>query len=369
MKILIAPASFKGTLSADDAAQAMCTGVLQTRPDIECVLRPLADGGEGTLAAVLTASGGTRSAIATVDADGVPLSAETGLLPDGTVLIESARVVGFGRARLPLAQRSTFGLGLLLRACIAQGHRRFAIALGGTSTNDGGAGLLAGLGARLLDVNDGELSSTPENLLRIARVDISTLDTRIADCSFEIWSDVDNPLIGTNGASYVFAPQKGARLQDCAQLDAALAHWAHVADAAFAKRLSAAAGGGAAGGLGYALQLLGGRVRSGADAVAERIGIRAALAGCRYAITGEGRADGQTLQGKAPLALARAARHASVPAMLLAGDIDPAAAAALAREFASVASVSDLVAVATDPRSDLAYAAAALAQRFDDLAG
>ena len=369
MKILIAPASFKGTLSADAAAQAIRAGVLQARADVECVLRPLADGGEGTLAAVLTATAGTRNVADTVDADGTSLRADYALLADGTVLIESARVVGFGRARLPLAQRSTFGLGLLLRACLAQGHRRFAIGLGGTSTHDGGAGLLAGLGARLLDVNDTELPPTPENLFHVAHVDISTLDARLADCSLEIWSDVDNPLTGANGASYVFAPQKGAQAQDCAQLDAALTHWAQVADAAFAKNLYASAGGGAAGGLGYALQLLGGRVRSGATAVAEYIGIDAALAGCRYAITGEGRADAQTLHGKAPLALARAARHARVPAILLAGVVDPTAAAALAREFAAVASVSDFVAVAGDAGADLACAAAALARRLDDLIG
>lgn len=367
MKVLIAPASFKGTLTARDAAQAIRAGILRTRPDTECVLRPLADGGEGTLDVVLATCAGARIAIDTVDADGAPVNVEYALLEDGTVLIESARVIGFGRAQLPLARRSTFGVGLLLRACLTQGHRRFAIGLGGTSTNDGGAGLLAALGARLLDVNDSVLAPTPDNLLHLAQADISQLDARIADCSFEIWSDVDNPLIGASGASYVFAPQKGASLQECAHLDAALTHWAQVADAAFGKDLFTTSGGGAAGGLGYGLQLLGARFCSGASAVATRIGIGAALAGCNYAITGEGRGDSQTLYGKAPLALARAARGAGVPAILLAGGIDRAAAAALAREFFQVASVQEFVsAVSADPASDLTYAAAVLAQRFDD---
>lgn len=320
-RIVIAPDAFKGTLSAQAAAAAMAAGVRRVLPAADIRLLPVADGGEGTLDALLAATAGERRHADASDAAGRPLRAEYAVLKDGTAAIEVARIVGFGQpgiAAIPLAQRTTRGVGELMRHCLDQGMRRFLVGLGGSSTNDAGAGMLAALGMRATE-SDG----------RFVALDLSGLDARLRQCRILLLADVDNPLCGERGASAVYGPQKGAGPDEVPVLDARLRSFAALADAALAE----APGTGAAGGLGYALQLIGGEHHSGAEMLLALLGFDAALEGADWVLTGEGRSDAQTLQGKAPLAVARHARAAGVPVALVAGTIDPAAEPALAEAF------------------------------------
>lgn len=329
MKILLAPGSFKGSLSAPEAAWAMARGIRRVRSEAEIVLLPMADGGEGTLDAVLAATGGERQEAVVSGADFRPLAAGYGIVEDEgrrTAVLEAARVVGLALAKTtPVGERSTVGLGELVRHCLDRGIRRFLIGLGGTGTNDGGAGLLVALGARLLDGQGCAVNPTPDGLERLAAVDFSTLDPRLKESGIVALADVDSPLCGESGATAVFGPQKGVAPQQIPVFDARLARLAELGDAWFGRRLSLEPGTGAAGGLGYALRLLGAEYRSGAEAVCDLLGFDAALEGADLVLTGEGRSDAQTLRGKAPCVVARHARRAGVPVILLSGAIDHAA--------------------------------------------
>jgi glycerate kinase len=240
-----------------------------------------------------------------------------------TAVLEAAAVVGLPMAGAePVANRSTAGLGELMRHCLDAGHTRFMIGLGGSSTNDGGAGLLVALGARLLDAAGRSVAPTPAGLAGLDRVDFSGLDPRLKHCAITLMTDVQNPLCGALGATAVFGPQKGVLADEVAVFDARLRHFAKLCDAWAGAAISERAGAGSAGGLGYALQLLGAANRSGAEVVAELAGLDAALARADWAITGEGRSDAQTLLGKVPYVVARHARAAGVPVSLLAGSLD-----------------------------------------------
>ncbi|AKJ67223.1 glycerate kinase [Pandoraea thiooxydans] len=332
--IVIAPDSFKGSLSAADVAAAIAAGIARVHPGAEVRQRPMADGGEGTLDALL-AGGGQRVAQTVQGAGGAPLKSSFGLLPDGTGVLESALVVSItdpeGMAE-PVAQRSTVGLGEQLRAALEHGTRRILIGLGGSSTNDGGAGLLVGLGARLFDQAGQPVAPVPAELGKVASIDLSGLDARLRDCELVAMSDVNNPLCGPRGASAVFGPQKGVSAAQVETFDQAIARFAALAEPAFgasARGAAARPGAGAAGGLGFALQLLGATFRSGAEVVAESIGLADALHGADWLITGEGRSDVQTLSGKTPMVAAQFAQRAGVPATLLSGAVDRSALASL----------------------------------------
>lgn len=343
--IVIAPDSFKGSLSAAGVAAAIAEGIGRALPHAEVRLRPMADGGEGTLDALLDA-GGQRIVQPVRGAGGETLEAPFGLLPDGTGVLESACVVsitdpvGMG---VPVAQRSTLGLGEQLRTLLDAGAHRVLIGLGGSSTNDGGAGLLVALGARLLDRDGRLVEPVPSALDNVATVDISGLDSRLANCELVAMSDVNNPLCGPQGATAIFGPQKGVTPEQVAPFDAAIGHFATLAESAFGARAVSAstrAGAGAAGGLGFALHLLGATFRSGAEVVAESVGLADALAGAAWLITGEGRSDGQTLSGKTPMVAAQFARRAGVPASLLSGAIDRAALPKLGTVFSGCFSLT-----------------------------
>jgi glycerate kinase len=303
----------------------------------------MADGGEGTLDAVLSASAGgasRRGRHTVAGATGAPRAADYGLLiaPEGpTAIIEAAQIVGLtdpeGTAASVTA-RSTRGIGELIRKLLDDGVRRFMIGLGGSSTNDAGAGLLTALGLCLEDKTGNEATPTPKGLSSLARVEASGLDPRLAECAITILSDVDNPLCGPRGATAVFGPQKGVRNEDIAVLDETLAHFAALAERAVGREAATSAGAGAAGGLGFALLLVGGKLRAGAEVVADLIGLDAALEGADWLITGEGRTDRQTLAGKAPFVVAQRARRAGVAPTLLSGAVDPAALNELGRAFA-----------------------------------
>jgi len=335
--VVIAPDSFKGSVTALDAATAISEGLSRVWPDGERRICPMADGGEGTLEAVLS-RGGRRGTARVQGASGALLDAAFGLIEgDATAVIEVAQVVGLtdrAGTAVPVERRSTRGLGELMRRLLDAGVRNFMVGLGGSSTNDGGAGLLAALGLRLVDGKGRDVEPTPAGLASLGQVDAGPLDLRLADTRMTIMSDVNNPLCGERGATAIFGPQKGVRPDASAEIDAALARFAEHAERATGRRVKERAGAGAAGGLGFALQLLGGEMRSGAEVVADLLGLDAALEGANWLITGEGRSDRQTLLGKAPFVAARRATRRGVPATLVSGSIDRAALAEFAQHFA-----------------------------------
>jgi glycerate kinase len=365
LKILIAPDSFKGSLTALAAAQALAEGVRRVLPDSELCLFPMADGGEGTLECLLAERTGERRLLQVTGADGNPLLAEYGVVMiegEAVAVIETARVVGLtlpGMVDCSVTQRNTLGVGEMLRHCLDAGIRRFMIGLGGSATNDGGAGMLAALGARFLDDHANFLSPTPVGLPRLARVDFSGLDPRLAHAEIVALSDVDNPLCGQEGATAVYGVQKGVAAAQVAEIDATLFRMAALCDAWCGKAVSVLPGSGAAGGLGYALQLVGAKCQSGAEAMLDLYRFDAALKDSDWVITGEGSSDAQTLHGKAPCAVAYRARKAGIPATLISGQVDQGAATALRGLFGSCFSI---VQEGIDVQRAMRYAAHLLAE-------
>lgn len=339
--IVIAPDSFKGSLSAQQVAAAIGRGVLAAAPDAQVRLCPIADGGEGTLDALLHA-GGERRILQVHGAAGHLRAAATGMLNDGSAVIESAEIVGLtdhdGTA-VAVEKRNTRGVGEALLALLDGGARRFLIGLGGSSTNDGGIGMLSVLGMRLYDAAGQELAPLPSELHKLAQVDLSGLDPRLQDIDIVAMSDVDNPLCGESGATAVFGPQKGVRPEQIAQFDGWLGQFAALLEQAAGHQAAQAPGAGAAGGLGYALLMLGAQFQSGAQTVADYIGLDAALEHADWMITGEGRSDAQTLHGKAPFIAASRARQAGVPSSLLSGGIERDALAQLQGSFSGCFSI------------------------------
>jgi len=325
VKIVIAPDSFKESLSAAEVAAAIERGVRRAAPHARTVCIPMADGGEGTAAAVLAAAGGEWRTAPARNALGEPVQAGWGWLPDATAVIEMAAAAGLEQIpperRRPLAATS-HGVGEMIAAALDAGARRIILGLGGSATNDGGAGMLQALGLRWLDADGRELAPGGGPLAGLARIDAGGLDPRLAQVRVEIASDVDNPLCGPHGASQVFGPQKGATPEQVAQLDAALGRLADVCAAHLGRDLRDQPGAGAAGGLGFAaLAFLGATLRPGVELVAELGKLAQAMEGASLAFTGEGRMDAQTLHGKTPAGVARIARQAGVPLIALAGSL------------------------------------------------
>jgi len=339
MKIVLAPDSFKGSLGAPEVCDAMARGLRRAMPEVEVVSRPMADGGEGTLDAVLAAVGdrGTREHAELTGAGGDRVRAAYGVIDGTTAVIEVAQIVGITDSagmRAHVEDRSTRGIGELIAQLLDRGIRRFMIGLGGSSTNDGGSGLLHSLGVRYRDVAGREVAPSARGLASLASVDATRLDVRLASCELSVMSDVDNPLCGAMGATAIFGPQKGVQADDVARVDAVLRRFAALSEAALARAVAERPGSGAAGGLGFALQLAGGTVRSGAEVVSDLVRLDDAIAGADWVITGEGRSDRQTLLSKAPFVVARHARALAVPVTLLSGAVDPAALDDLERHFA-----------------------------------
>ncbi len=368
--IVVAPDKFKGSLTAPSVAAAIERGLRRVWPDAEIRVCPMADGGDGTLDAIL-ARGGTRGEHEVSGAGGAARRSAYGIVetPEGrTAIIEIAQIVALVDAEgtsTAVLERTTRGVGEMVRALLDQGIRRFLIGLGGSSTNDGGAGMLAALGVRLLDADGADIAPTPAGMAALARIDAAGVDPRLAQSDITIMSDVDNPLCGKRGATAIFGPQKGVREADIARIDATLARYAAMIERALGRDASAKPGAGAAGGLGFALQLAGGRLRSGAEVVAEIVGLDSALAGADWAITGEGRTDAQTLLRKAPFVVAEKAKAAAVPVTLLSGAIDAAALRDLGRHFSGCFALPAGPATRDDCMAD---AAALLADRAEALA-
>lgn len=324
MKVVLAPDSFKESMTAAEATDAMARGVQQVYPDAECIAKPLADGGEGTLAVLSAGLSAEVMGVDTQDCLGRPIRAPLALTRSGTAVIEAATVIGLAQLR-PEERRidraSSFGLAALVRAALDAGSTRIIVGLGGTATCDGGVGLLVGLGARLQDANGSSLPPNPVGLAQLAAVDLDGLDPRASACEIVAASDVTNPLLGANGAAAVFAPQKGASVEQVPWLEAGLTRWAEALAAAGAGELGERSGAGAAGGLGAALLALGAAMRSGVDLVAEAIGLAAAIDGADLVLTGEGSLDAQTASGKAPLGVLRIAAGRGVPVLAFGGRV------------------------------------------------
>ncbi|SCM73196.1 glycerate kinase [Desulfovibrio sp. 86] len=327
MKILVAPDSFKGSVSAIAVARAMGRGIHRIFPDAAIEYVPIADGGEGTVQTVVAAAQGEIRQTTVSGPLGTPVVAQWGLINNGaTAVIEMAAASGLmllaAEEKNPLLA-STFGVGQLVLAALDAGVSAIVIGIGGSATNDGGSGFARALGARFLDASGKELPEGGAALQELARIDGSALDPRLASVDIMVACDVTNPLCGPTGASAVFGPQKGATPAMVQQLDAALAHYADLAEKSFGKSVRDIPGAGAAGGLGAGLLLFtNARLRSGIDIVLQVIGLEKKLEGASLVFTGEGNTDFQTTHGKAPVGVAKLAAARNIPVICLSGGLD-----------------------------------------------
>lgn len=328
MKIVIAPDSFKESLTAKQVAQSIARGVRSQLPEAELVLLPMADGGEGTTQALVEATGGCLIRAQVTDPLGRTIQADWGMLGDGeTAVIETAAASGLDRLaeheKDPL-KTSSAGTGQLILAALNQGVKRIILGLGGSATNDGGSGLLSALGGRLLDAGGQELTPGGGSLLELDRLDLSTLDPRLAETEFLLACDVDNPLTGPEGASAVFGPQKGATAPMVDHLDRALGHFATHLEQVSGSVVRDLPGAGAAGGLGIVLMALAStRLNAGVELVMDAVGLDHALQGADLVITGEGRMDSQSIYGKTPIGVAQRAKRYDCRVIALAGSVAP----------------------------------------------
>jgi glycerate 2-kinase len=359
MRVVVAPDKFEGSLTAGQAAQAIQAGLLRARPDAEVLGLPLGDGGAGTLE-VLVAAGFRRVPVPASGPTGEPVEAAIAVQGQRS-FIEMAEASGLkrlpGGRRAPLAA-TTYGTGELVRAALDLGVRELALGVGGSATTDGGAGMAAALGARFLDDAGAELPPGGAALLHLARVGTAGLDPRLRDVEVTVAADVDNPLVGPEGAAHVFAPQKGAGPDEVLLLDSALRRYAHVLAADLGVDLAATPGAGAAGGLGAgAIAFLGARLRSGIELILELVGFDRAVADADLVVTGEGKLDAQTLRGKTPVGVARAATAHGVPVVALAGAVDVADRELRAAGFEEAHALTELE---PDPERCMAEAAALL---------
>jgi glycerate kinase len=326
MRVLIAPDKFRGTLTAAQAARAIASGWRRARPGDGVVEVPMADGGEGTLDAMVEALGGERRRANVHGPLGDPVDAEYGIVtgPSGvTAVVEMARASGLGligEARRDPKRTSTRGTGELIRAALGHGPAEVIVCIGGSATNDGGAGLAQALGVRLLNSDGGEIGPGGASLLDLARIDASGLEPSVNRTRVFVARDVDNPLTGPQGSSVVFGPQKGATGDDVLLLDRALGHLAAVIFRDLGLDIRDLAGGGAAGGLGAGLvAFLGAHLRPGIELVMDAVGLGRRLAAADLVVTGEGALDQQSLHGKVPDGVIGAARASGVPAIVLCG--------------------------------------------------
>ena len=326
MKVLIAPDSFKGNLTALQVAQAIAAGVKRVVPDATTVLKPMADGGEGTVQALVDATGGTIMTTEVKDPLGGPITARWGILSDKTTaVIEMAAASGLPLVppgkRNPLVT-TTYGTGELIKAALDSGCRKLIIGIGGSATNDGGAGMAQALGVRFLDNKGNNLPFGGAALANLEHIDIANLDPGLAGFDVLIASDVNNPLCGPKGASTVYGPQKGAAPEKVAQLDAALSHYADIVKKDLNIDGRDVPGAGAAGGLGMGLMVfLKARISPGIEVVIRATGLVAAMKDTDLVFTAEGRIDFQSAMGKVLQGVGQKAREFGIPVIALAGEV------------------------------------------------
>jgi glycerate kinase len=319
--VVVAPDKFKGSLTAAQVADRVAAGLTRAAPGVEVAKVPVADGGDGTLEAALSA-GYRRVPVRAEGPTGEPLEtayAERG----GVAVVELADVSGLRRLpgrRLAARTASSYGTGQVIRAALDAGCRRIVLGIGGSACTDGGAGMVQALGGRLRDARGAEVGRGGAALAAVESLDLAGLHPALRQTEVVVASDVDNPLLGPRGAAAVYGPQKGASPADVAALDAALARWAGAVHRATGVDAAGTPGAGAAGGVGFAaLAVLGATLQPGIELILDLVGFPAALPGARLVITGEGSLDAQTLHGKAPAGVAAAARSAGVPVVAVAG--------------------------------------------------
>ena len=327
MRIVVAPNAFKGSLSAVEAADAIREGILAVIRDAEVVTVPIADGGDGTVDALVAATDGERRVVRVRGPLGEPVDAEYGLIDDGsTAVIEMATAAGL--KLVPAAKRdpritTTYGVGELMQHAFDAGARHFIIGIGGSATNDGGAGMAQALGYHLLDEQGHELKPGGLALKRLARIHVGGVHASWKEAKVEVACDVSNPLTGPNGASAIYGPQKGATPTMVTELDYALRRFAEIVGRDLGVDVEHIPGAGAAGGLGAGLvAFTGAELKPGAELVMAALEFDARLEGANLVITGEGRVDSQTARfGKGPAAVARHARNAGIPVVAIGGSI------------------------------------------------
>ena len=329
-KILIAPDSFKGSLTALQAATCIERGLRNVLPGTDIEKVPMADGGGGTQQAIVDATGGRRVSCRSRDPLGRPIRTSFGISGDGrTAIIEMAAASGLvllkSKERNPMLT-STGGTGDLIRRALDRGVRKILIGIGGSATNDGGTGMARALGVRFLDAQGRELAAGGGALRELDRIDMSGLDPRLKRVTIEVACDVKNPLFGPHGAARVYGPQKGATPAMVRDLDAGLKQLARVVRRDLGIDVSRVPGAGAAGGLGAGLlAFLGATLRRGVDMVIEAVHLESRLRNCDLVITGEGRMDGQTAYGKTVSGVARLAGKRGIPVIAICGCIGPGA--------------------------------------------
>lgn len=324
-KFVFAPDSFKGSLSAMEICALLAEASKRHFPQTETVSIPVADGGEGTVDALLLATGGRRETVRVTGPMGAPVEAAYGILPDGeTAVLEMAQASGL--ALVPAGQlnplrATSFGTGEMLRHVLDSGYRRVLLGIGGSATNDGGMGMLSALGARFTDDAGEVLSGTGEALERVAGVDLAGLHPALAEAELRVICDVNNPLLGEQGATAVYVPQKGADAPMRARLEAGMARYAQLVSAAAGRDIAIIPGAGAAGGMGAALAgVLGAALLPGIAAVLDTVGFDDHLQAAGLVITGEGRIDGQSIRfGKVPAGVAARCARRGVPVVAIVG--------------------------------------------------
>lgn len=324
--IVLAPDSFKESMTAKEACVAMERGIKKVNSNIQCIHVPMADGGEGTMQSLVDATGGEVYSLEVVGPLGNRVKAEYGILGNGEIgVLEMASASGIHLVSLeernPLIT-TTYGTGELIKACLDRGVKKLLIGIGGSATNDGGVGVIQALGGRLLDKEGNELGFGGGELEKLDRIDLTNFDRRLKDVVIEVACDVSNPLCGENGASYIFGPQKGASVEMIKILDNNLKHYAKVIKEQFGKDVLEIAGAGAAGGLGAGLMVfLNGNLKKGIEIVIEYSGLEKKVKNCDMVWTGEGSIDFQTQYGKTPLGVATVAKKYNKPVVALAGRV------------------------------------------------
>ena len=324
--IVLAPDSFKESMTAKEACVAMERGIKKVNSNIQCIHVPMADGGEGTMQSLVDATGGEVYSLEVVGPLGNRVKAEYGILGNGEIgVLEMASASGIHLVSLeernPLIT-TTYGTGELIKACLDRGVKKLLIGIGGSATNDGGVGVIQALGGRLLDKEGNELGFGGGELEKLDRIDLTNFDRRLKDVVIEVACDVSNPLCGENGASYIFGSQKGASVEMIKILDNNLKHYAKVIKEQFGKDVLEIAGAGAAGGLGAGLMVfLNGNLKKGIEIVIEYSGLEKKVKNCDMVWTGEGSIDFQTQYGKTPLGVATVAKKYNKPVVALAGRV------------------------------------------------
>lgn len=323
LKVVVAVDSFKGSATSQEVATSIEKGILKYNKNITVKKVPIADGGEGTIDAIVDSLKGKYEFINVTGPFDEKVKSKIGIIKDNTAVLEMAESSGLNlisKDKLNPYKATTYGVGEMLKYVLNKGVREIYIGIGGSATNDGGAGMLSALGVKFYDGNNREIGAAPEQLKNIKRIDISGLDKRILEADINILSDVSNPLCGTNGASYIYGPQKGANKIDVVELDNILRNYGELIDNITGTEYSLQSGSGAAGGLGFALlSICKGKFAKGIEKIMELIEFDSIVKDSDLVITGEGRLDNQSINGKAPIGVAKTAKKYNIPVVAVVG--------------------------------------------------